>query len=724
MIHHLARFVPAVVLVALAAGTVGAARQSSTQPPAYRAGVDLVTVDVTVLTRDGDPIVTLGPDDFTVSVDGQPRRVVTMRLVRAASAAVPTQAPPPGTPPATPAAVPASEAARRFVLVVDRDHLPIGEGQQMLDAGARFIDKLPAADRVAVWTIPSTATSIQFLPDREVLKRRLREAVGTYRPPLAFWNIARDEAIAIDDGDKKMLDMVINRECNGQPQYCPGGVVAEASTLAITTRERATATLRGLENLIDALGRLEGPSQLVLITTGPLWARNDQAYVSSIGARAADARVTLHALQVAEPPYQARTDQMRATTMEINQSASASFALAGITGGLAITASAGDVAFNTLTRELSAGYVLAIETGPSDRDGQLHEIKVEVRDRGWGVAVRARRSFRIDPTAAAPAATPPPPEAAPPAPAPTTPPAPATEPTSATSPLGTDVGNLASRLAAYAEQFEQALSSMVAEERYVQIIHPWRGNPKGPESEPALAWQEPSGSPPPKKGGPIIARRQLLSDVLLVQVKGQQWFGYRDVAEVDGRPVRDRTERVRELFLSRAADRDSQFWRIAEESARYNLGDIRRTLNMPMVTLSFMRRTDQWRFVFRRLADEQVAGETARVISFKEKTRPTLIRTSGGSDIPIEGRIWLDGQHGRVVRTELRFDRGSERRCLIRVDYRPQAPIDVLVPAQMWEWYEGVNQTGRIGGDKTLVQSVATYGNIRQFQVTTSERIK
>ena len=54
-------------------------------------------------------------------------------------------------------------------------------------------------------------------------------------------------------------------------------------------------------------------------------------------------------------------------------------------------------------------------------------------------------------------------------------------------------------------------------------------------------------------------------------------------------------------------------------------------------------------------------GRTAHVLSYVEKLRPTLIRTPNGRDIPIYGRIWLDAESRRVVRTELRFDRGGKR---------------------------------------------------------------
>ena len=75
-------------------------------------------------------------------------------------------------------------------------------------------------------------------------------------------------------------------------------------------------------------------------------------------------------------------------------------------------------------------------------------------------------------------------------------------------------------------------------------------------------------------------------------------------------------------------------------------------------------------------------------------------------------------------RTELRFERRSQGRTYIRVDYEALEGLPILVPALMWEWYEGGDQLGRIGGDVTAIQGLATYGKIRRFQVTTAEEIK
>jgi hypothetical protein len=54
----------------------------------------------------------------------------------------------------------------------------------------------------------------------------------------------------------------------------------------------------------------------------------------------------------------------------------------------------GDAGFTRLARELSAWYVLGVESEPADRDGKPHTLKVAVPGRK-GLAIRARQQFLI-----------------------------------------------------------------------------------------------------------------------------------------------------------------------------------------------------------------------------------------------------------------------------------------------------------------------------------------
>src|SRR6476660_1347097 len=64
------------------------AQTPQTQPqPVFRGGVDLVTLDVTVIDKDGKPVRGLKPEDFTVTLEKQTRPVRALDFLEFGSAA-------------------------------------------------------------------------------------------------------------------------------------------------------------------------------------------------------------------------------------------------------------------------------------------------------------------------------------------------------------------------------------------------------------------------------------------------------------------------------------------------------------------------------------------------------------------------------------------------------------------------------------------------------------
>src|SRR6185312_15072142 len=93
--------------------------------------------------------------------------------------------------------------------------------------------------------------------------------------------------------------------------------------------------------------------------------------------------------------------------------------------------------------------------------------------------------------------------------------------------------------------------------------------------------------------------RELKSDVLLVHPQGgDQWIQFRDVFEVDGRAVRDRTDRLAKLFLQPSMSTAKQVAKISQESARYNVGAVVRNVNVPVLALWVLLPRNQHRFLF------------------------------------------------------------------------------------------------------------------------------
>jgi hypothetical protein len=248
------------------------------------------------------------------------------------------------------------------------------------------------------------------------------------------------------------------------------------------------------------------------------------------------------------------------------------------------------------------------------------------------------------------------------------------------------------RAATYVQTFYNEFGSVVAEERYEQEIRPAVGSNKVAR----------------RASGPT--RTVLVSDFLLVQIPGEQWLPFRDVFERDGRPVRDRQDRLTALFLSAPASALDQARTIMNESARYNIGDVSRNINIPTFPLQFLSAALQPQFTF---SERKRDDAESRVIEYREVGRPTLIRTTNDRDIPAEGRFWIDEETGTVKRSELTaVDTSVEAR--ITVTYQWDETIGSWAPARMEERYKGHEAASEVRG-------VATYAKFRRFKVTATE---
>ena len=207
-------------------------------------------------------------------------------------------------------------------------------------------------------------------------------------------------------------------------------------------------------------------------------------------------------------------------------------------------------------------------------------------------------------------------------------------------------------------------------------------------------------------------RRDLKSDMLLVRAPaGDRWIQFRDVFEVDGKPVRDRAERLAKLFLQPSASTQQQVDDIAAASARFNIGGVNRNVNLPVLALTVLEPQNRAWFSFKGGRK----GNNLFELEYREERSGTLIRTTGDQAMPSRGRFSIDLTTGRVLSSELIAESGSLR-AQIDVTYTPEPAMDMLVPREMREKYalkDGTNIDGR-----------ATYANFRRYQVKVAETIK
>jgi len=271
------------------------------------------------------------------------------------------------------------------------------------------------------------------------------------------------------------------------------------------------------------------------------------------------------------------------------------------------------------------------------------------------------------------------------------------------------------RTAQYIAEFEERISGIVAEEQYGQEV-------KFPKND--------------KNQWLYTQSRRLTSDLLLLRpIGGDDWMQFRDVFSVDGEPIRDRRQRLTEIFLNPNETTLSQTATILAESARFNIGSLERTVNVPLLPLRFLETKNQKRFTFRRTGNRRPNPMTQEspapaghfrvsaevwVVEFKEHDSPTLARTRASvhgplRDLPARGRFWIEPASGRVLMSEVMFDT-SGARGIIAVNYQSEPLLGVLVPTEMRERYDHLR-------DKSIIEGFASYGRFRQFQVLVDEKL-
>ena len=260
-----------------------------------------------------------------------------------------------------------------------------------------------------------------------------------------------------------------------------------------------------------------------------------------------------------------------------------------------------------------------------------------------------------------------------------------------------------SRAGAYVVEFQRSLSGVVAEEQYVQDVRYPLGN-----SRMNLA----------------PSHRELKSDLLLVKPAGvDRWLQFRDVFEVDGKTIRDRSERLMELFIKPSPSSAAQAERIVNESSRYNIGNLQRTINTPVLALVILDPRHQARFTFKRsthgdpLLGRGIAkpADPVWIVEYQEVEKQTVIRTTNGRDLPSRGRFWIEPATGRIAASEL-IAEDPIIRGVVDVEYQIEPAVGLLVPIEMRERYE-------LRRDGSRVDGTATYGRFRQFQVKVDEKI-
>jgi VWFA-related protein len=379
------------------------ADQPPVQGPTFKTGIDLIAVDVAVVDSRGRPVEDLRAPDFSVKIDGEPRRVVSAELFKVNAAEAKKQAAEKTETFYTSNLTPPN--ARLIVIAIDQINIQPASIKPLISAASKFLDQLSPLDQVAFVTYPELGTRVNFTTDRLRIRLAMQNLIGQSASiPATQLNIGVVEAMAIEaKRDQSILNDVVARECSrldpAMRAQCEREIITESTRIAERIRENTSASIRGLKDLLTQLSFVDGPKSLILISEG--LATDDSSDLAALAAAAGRARTSINVMLVDlsrgdvtinEPSPTASQDrqlQMQGLQGLAVMSRGALFHIVGT----------GEQIFDRLASEISAYYLLGVEQRPGDERTERRRIDVEVRRRD--VTIRSRQAYVLSPTATA-----------------------------------------------------------------------------------------------------------------------------------------------------------------------------------------------------------------------------------------------------------------------------------------------------------------------------------
>ena len=374
------------------------------QPPSFRSGVELVSVDVQVVDRRGQPITGLKTEQFEVTIDGKRRQVVSAQLIDAA-----TGLPHPSNPPATDGAgaPPGKQigAGNLYVMAIDQGSFRAVNAPAATHAVKEFIKRLNLNDYLGLVSYPQPGAVIDPTRERGPLSEAVSSIVGfTALKTRQQFQFTLSDAIDASSRDRDALQRVVERNCQPNDKFCPTQVEMEMAEAISTLEMQAVRSLDGLRGVIKMVGALEGRKTLIVVsagiptgdrTGGRLYMRTHAMEVGKEAAAAGMLVYTLHLNTNFLDAFSPQAGSVSQTLMrETGVYARGLDLFNGSAGGTLMEVNAGpDFAIERLMRETSAYYLLGVQPEDADRDGRGHAINVRVNQRESNV--RNRRTVVI-----------------------------------------------------------------------------------------------------------------------------------------------------------------------------------------------------------------------------------------------------------------------------------------------------------------------------------------
>jgi VWFA-related protein len=239
------------------------------QPPVFRTGVNVVTLDVTAVDKDGKPIKGLKADDFVVTLEGQTRAVQTVDFIEFGSGSAVAAGS--GTAPSKPNA---SSRRERRVVVMLFDDLSIkpGASKGLMVAAERTLAQFGPDDLIGVAVTSGLVKSVNPTTDRVAVSAAIRKLVGRAEAnPTAPAFLTAGEASEIDrDFPRDAGAAAIGRECAilDLGDACPSMVRALGRQYATALRNRVANQMDSYKQIIAALAGFQGAKVIITLSDG------------------------------------------------------------------------------------------------------------------------------------------------------------------------------------------------------------------------------------------------------------------------------------------------------------------------------------------------------------------------------------------------------------------------------------------------------------------------
>jgi len=337
-------------LVLLLLLTAGLSAQE--QKPIFRAGTDLVRVDVTVTQRGDEPVADLEPADFELTDDGVPQTVETLKFIEVDGRRRSNLDEPLEIRSKQHALLEAArEDVRLFAIFLDDYH--INKRPEITlplrDALTKFVNQLGPNDLVALMEPLTTLYDLKYTRSKPDLLNRIRSFEGRYGETIPVKSVIEEAQLT----QRNWMEL------------------------------RSGVTLSALKALTLQIGGLrDGRKSILFFSQGPgvrPGSPNDHL-MREIDEAASRGNVTIH---VIDPRPLGSVGFGGDTILR---------RLAADTGGRAIVNTNNPIEqLTSVMADASAYYLVGYTPTRRTNDGKFHEIKVRVKRRG--VQVNARRGY-------------------------------------------------------------------------------------------------------------------------------------------------------------------------------------------------------------------------------------------------------------------------------------------------------------------------------------------